>query len=99
MDDSDYNEIIQVAADDKLRMVTLDIGTPETTPVIMGNHRFKPKITAEQQATLNVAWIKRVETKRRLDDNGDISKVTALKNAYFNSIEDYKRLYRQIYGE
>jgi hypothetical protein len=107
MDDMDLLETVR-ATEDRLEhlavIADLELCEPVAAPIkrLFGKKfetaPVKPKITKAQQDSLNVAWQKRVTSKRRLDDNEDNNKVTALKNEYFAAIEDYKALYRRIYG-
>jgi hypothetical protein len=103
MDDSDYNELINIAADDKLRSVALDVekGLPVVSTIksIFNTPKQRIDITVEQQTALNNAWSKRVEAIRRMKDNDDPRYQQQLKKGYFSAIEDYKRLHKQVYGE
>jgi hypothetical protein len=104
MDDSDYNELIQIAAEDKSRMVVLelDAGLPVAATIKAIHTRpliERVEVTPEQQTALNNAWAKRVECMRRMKDNDDPRYQQQLKKGYFSAIEDYKRLHKQVYGE
>jgi hypothetical protein len=106
MDEMDINQLIQIQPSDMLRSVALEVEEGKPVAATVGQmyrpiyaKAEKKTITAEQQARLKEAWNKRVETKRELNDNEDNSQVTRLKKAYFSSIEDYKRLHKQVYGE
>ena len=84
--------------------VRLESGRPVASTIkrVIGGVAFeepKVRISPEIQAQLNAAWEKRVETKRNLNDNEDIRKVVPLKNAYFQSIEEYKILHKRLVGE
>jgi hypothetical protein len=103
MDDSDYNELIQIAAEDKTRMVTLDLeaGLPVAATIksIYNPPKAKIEITPAQQSALNSAWQDRKIALRRMKDNDDPRKLQELKKGYFQSIESYKLLYKRVYGE
>ena len=107
MDDLDLLDKVRATEDrlDHLAVIAdLELSEPVAAPIKrlfgkMKNKTVKPRITPAQKEMLDYAWYLRVKAKRRLDDNVDNSKVTALKNEYFSAIEDYKRLYRSIYGE
>lgn len=101
MDDLDVNQLITVAADDKLRMITLELdnGVPVATSIAeVVAHKAKPRISPQDRASLNAAWDKRKVALRRMKDNDDPRKLQELKKAYFQSIESYKSLYSRIYG-
>lgn len=104
MDDLDMNDLIQVAAEDKTRMVTLELESGQPVASTIKSLFARPKverveITPEQQAALNQAWAKRVEAMRRMKDNDDPRYQQQLKKAYFAAIDNYKRLHKQVYGE
>ena len=101
MDEHDTNELITVAAEEKLRMITVeeDAGIPVAASV-KHYYRANPtiEIAPEQKVALEFAYSRWRDAHHRIEDNDDPRRLQELKKAYFKSIDDYKQLYQSIYG-